>query len=302
MTQKQFVRFISGDVNLTDDLVLHGNENITILVGVTGLWMQPFDIVRDRVSTIPGSTLRNVVVKERPITIPILVQADSPGGVEDILDLINRHMHPKHSGEGILEWTTMSGRTKRMNVIYTGGLSGSDGSDAMDVNLAKRTISFLAMDPFWYETETVDIDYSISGAISAFLTDPFFPLQITSSTVLSSPTISILTDEETWPEFIITGPGENIVLKNTTTSKFISLTNNGGLTLGIGEQIRICTAPNNRLVRYYPDTDVNLFKYLSFDSDFWSLIPGDNLLSFQMDDAVAGSIINLIYTPASSGR
>jgi hypothetical protein len=101
--------------------------------------------------------------------------------------------------------------------------------------------------------------------------------------------LKIQGDVETWPEWIITGPGENIVLRNMSTDEVTSLE----VSLDVGETITIDTKPFHKTVTKNDGT--NLFYTLTDESSLWALQEGSNSIQIEMANATTDSNIQLTY-------
>ena len=286
----------SGDVTY-----LHGGSNITVLMGRSGLDNLPWNITRRQTPGTHGSVVTAIRGLERQITLPLLIQGTSPENFQEVRRQLSTRAVPS-TDSGTLEFTSVDGIVRTIDVHYAGGLEGKDQVDNSNLLWQNITIRFISVNPFWYGAE-ISTTYNLtSGAGSDFLGDPFFPMRISSSTVIDSPTIDMLGDIESFPVFTITGPGADLILLNNSTGKALKLTNNGGYTLDNGEVIQIDCRPKLGKTVKVIDTQANLFSYLTKDSEFWGLEPGDNDVSLQINNATEVTQIELTYSPNHVGK
>ncbi|MBQ6503088.1 MAG: hypothetical protein IJI57_04145 [Flexilinea sp.] len=102
--------------------------------------------------------------------------------------------------------------------------------------------------------------------------------------------------EKVYPDIVINGPAENIILANGTTGKKIQLSPT--IKLALNQQIHICTTPRKRSIKR---GSTNLIPYLTEDStlDFW-LAHGTNALSFNNTAMTPETYLRFTYTERRS--
>ena len=102
--------------------------------------------------------------------------------------------------------------------------------------------------------------------------------------------------ERVYPDIIINGPAENIVLQNNTTGKKIQI--DATIKVAINQQIRICTTPRKRSIKL---GGTNLIPYLSADSTLdWWLAHGTNDLNFNNSAMTPETYLKFTYTERRS--
>ena len=88
------------------------------------------------------------------------------------------------------------------------------------------------------------------------------------------------------------GPAVNPSIKNLTTNKLIKINR----TIEAGEVLIINTEYGNKTVEIESnDTVLNAFHYLDLDSEFFSLIPGDNLIEYTTDNELDVQKVEIRY-------
>ena len=181
-------------------------HNITQLRGSLGLDAPPVQLSLAPRFALPGSSLTNSRNPHRPVVLPLFLEGDP---VEDRLHLLASKLM---QGLGQLRYSTFGAggalvrnRTLR-RVMYETGLEGDMSSDVAEQHVwRKRTLSLLALDPWWYgDDRTVvlrfgdDVTYD-SSAVG--YDDPTIGYDGSSTTALP-----IAGDAEAFPVVEITGP------------------------------------------------------------------------------------------------
>ena len=144
-------------------------------------------------------------------------------------------------------------------------------------------VEFECPSPFWLSaTQSVVSLAYVYGGMS-------FPIRTPNrfGTLGYRAIISNDSDAETPLEFLIDGGSLNPVITNTTTGRFIKLNKQ----LFAGDQLYINTDPEKLEVSHIttdPETNQRVkskaYGYLTHDSELFSLIPGENRLTFKSDD------------------
>lgn len=276
---KEYISFIDPGGVEHD---LSGSANIDIALGATGRFMPQFDITEQQVPFVPGSRLRNIAVKAREVDLPIEITALSTSDLRNVLRTTLNWFNPL-KGDGQLKVIAEDGTTRVLNCRYQSGLEVQETG----MTWIKSSLVLKAYDPYWYDLNPTITTYT-TGTPPTFF--PMFPMKLTSSTVFSGATVTNNGDVETWPIWIIKGPGDTIYLNNLTTGASLNI----NYSLGIGEYITIDTRPGFKTVTKNDGT--NLFSYLSNTSSLWDLIAGANQIQIQMQNATTQSAVQLSYT------
>jgi hypothetical protein len=262
------------------------NDNHLIITGPEGRFMPPISFVEEEVPFLAGTRLRSVKVGAREFDLSIYVDGISESDVRNKTRNLLRMFNPLN-GDGKIKVLAADGSQREIQCRYSSGLGISEKDGAKVGNMQAVTLVFRAFDPYWYDSSTVVQTFKINENPGTFF--PILPLRLASSTVFADITIDNDGDVETFPEWIITGPGESIVLSNLSTGETTSL----DVTLEAGESITINTSPYTKTVTKSDGT--NLFYTLSDDSSLWALQEGNNSIQIQMANATADSSIQLTY-------
>lgn len=277
------------------ETVLNDGIDFEVLVGLVGDWIPSFLYQDDPLPGEPGSVLKDYDIDQRFIDLPLLVYA--PGGdVRAKLRMLHQVVRPQRnaSGEplrGRLRFAVSGLHTRDLHVIYSGGLSGNDGLGAMGDDWYRAVLSFKANDPYWYADGATSFEFALGEAGLFF---PFFPLVFSATQVLADTTINNPGDGEAWPVWTLTGPGDNIALRNKTTGKNFLM--DALFTLATGEQLVIDTRPGRKTI--VDQNGVSLFaSRKKTTAEMWPLITGNNRITVEMNNSDANSSVALSFTP-----
>lgn len=264
---------------------LDETNNIRILQGLKGFQMPPFAFMEEDVPFQPGSRLRDVKALPREMDIPIKIECTTPVNfINQVRKILNTFNPTK--ADGRIKVTTDTGSQREINCRYIGGFEMDESAGISGETWQKAIGVFRAFDPYWADSSTIIKTYTTGQPATFF---PFFPLRLSYSTVFTDTSIDNTGDVDTWPEWIITGPGSNIVLRNLTSGKIISL----NMTLDVGEVLIVDTKPKRKTVKMNDGT--NMFGKLSDDSSLWPLLKGMNSIRIEMSNATVVSNVQLSY-------
>lgn len=163
-------------------------------------------------------------------------------------------------------------------------------------NYNKADIKLWCPDPDWLSLET-----KFAGIASQKGTGFSFPFQfpIRFSHVKNEITIQNMGTANTPVTITITGPGVNPSITNKTVGKTISLDNK---SLGIGEQLIITTQRGKKTVKLLKNgVLIDAFQYISPVSKFWELIPGQNIITYNSDDNLEATSIEIEWNERYEG-
>ena len=153
-------------------------------------------------------------------------------------------------------------------------------------------VTLICNDPFW-----LDIEHS--GEVMSFSIANFgFELEIeeegvefevegTNRTVIYNDG-----DIETPVEIIFEGPASNPKIINETTGEYIQV----DAILGNNEKLIINTEFGNKQVIFDDGTtQINAFNLVTIDSTFWSLVQGENFVSYTADSGIDVANVTINY-------
>ena len=161
-------------------------------------------------------------------------------------------------------------------------------------------IELVASDPAIYE-DTLNITTLLPFASSAGLSYPVtYPKAYGAGGSGSGTVLNNAGVWETWPTLKINGPTSgtltNPIVENITTGKTIELNANGGVSIGVGQQLIVETHPVKRSVKFA--TGASRYGRLSAASEFWPLEPGNNELRFRATGTTTGATIDIEWRSA----
>lgn len=265
-------------------------NELVVLQGKQGFHMPPVSFVEETVPFQAGTRLRDTRIEAREIDVPLLIKSDSPTILRQKVRECLRMFNPRHTGR--IKVVAPDGSQRELECRYSSGFEGNESRDAKGLYWQTVVLVFRAFDPFWYDTSTV-VETFTTGEPATFF--PFFPLRLSSSTVFADTSIDNQGDVESWPEWIIKGPGEDITLRNFSTGETLRLFT----SLQIGESITIDTKPGKKTIKKNDGT--NMYATLSDASSLWALQDGVNNIRIEMSNATTDSSVQLSYKPRYLG-
>jgi hypothetical protein len=221
-----------------------------------------------------GSTLQQVRLSPRTLMIRFLILAADRAGVEQKRRRVAAAFNPRN-GLGTLVWTQEDGSQYALRCVAVGGspqfLAGrnSQGQVWQEV-----IVDLQAPDPCWFDAEATTLPLAgLTGGAS-------FPIAFPCSFAAMGSTMVVTNEGDIAAPIRIEIPGPvlNPVVENLTTGEQIALT----LDVLEGQTVLIDTTYGNLLCRLQASngTQTNAMQYLSSDSTFWQLVPGENIVTF----------------------
>jgi hypothetical protein len=149
-------------------------------------------------------------------------------------------------------------------------------------------ISFTCHDPFFWDTENSQLFTPFSGGFSF----PFsFPFSL--GTPAATQTLVNAGDVETPVRIVLVGPIQEAIITNTTTNESIYLTED----IDPGETVTI----NTQTKTVSSDVKGNVFNYISEDTTFWTLQPGNNTVTYKTSTNISGSSCTVYWKDRYTG-
>ena len=229
-----------------------------------------------------GTTLQTVRLSPRTLMVRFLLLAPDRAGVEQKRRRIAAAFNPRN-GLGTLVWTQEDGSQYALRcVALSGSPSFTPGRRAQGRVWQEVVVDLQAPDPCWFDAAATTLPLAgLTGGLA-------FPASFPASFAAMGSTM-IITNEGDIAAPIrieIPGPVLNPVVENLSTGEQIALT----LDVLEGQTILIDTAYGNLLCRLQAanGTQTNAMQYLSPDSTFWQLQPGENIVTFSTP---SGSVV-----------
>ena len=186
---------------------------------------------------------------------------------------------------GILTVSLPDGSARRIAAYYETGFGGEAGENWLYAN---PVLTLFCPDGYWQDTQPVTVNRTGGSPGDSSFYNPF--INLGQSQVLGETTVHNPGDVDAWPTWVITGPMTKLTAVNTTLGVQFGLT----ATLTDGQQVIITT--NRPTVRGPGDS--NLTGALDWPSAvLWPLVPGDNDVTFSMENASATSGVQLTFYP-----
>jgi hypothetical protein len=253
---------------------LDGTSNYLATIGEQSNYMAPIANLDQRTPLQPGTNVRYVDVQPRILTYPILVTATTETLLRTAIRQLTQ-MFNTSTGPGILRATNPDGTTTRdISCYYYGGLEGDGSYPNRTPGSMLFPLQLLAYDPLWHDTTPTSTLFTNAQLASA--------ISITNNG-----------DFECWPVWAITGPFVNLTMTNTTTSKAIKLTANGGINFLVANTLTIDLSPGKK--SFLKQDLTNQVSFLTTDSLLWSLAPGVNSITFTMTGNTSATTATVTY-------
>lgn len=202
-------------------------------------------------------------------------------------EAVCRTLNPKYELDILY---TYPGGVKRITGHLTGPVSFPKGDE---IGYQKAVCSLECNNPFWRDAEP-------TGEVLAVSVPKFhFPLVFNPTIIFSiilNKTITITNQGHVATPLLITfnGPAENPIVTNETTGEFMKVNK----ILLSDEVLEINTAFGNKYVRI---NGVNAFGFIDPQSRFFSLQPGDNVITYDADIGADNAEVVLTYSNLFTG-
>lgn len=286
MPAYEVTEWVSADgtiVNLMDI------PSIGVQPGRSGAFMPPVRFSEDAIPYEHGARVRNATFGVREVDLPLYLRGES----EDALRVAVRALLGKFDpldDDGRLRVTRPDGTARELYCRYSRGGELVEDSRNYGITTCRAVITFRAAnDPLWYDVNPVNQQFVVGAPVSFF---PGTPFRLSSSSIFSTSTpIDNTGDVETWPIWILQGPGNNIVLRNLTTGEKTEF--QSSFSLLTGETLTIDTRLGRRSVTKNDGT--KLYNKLTSDSSLWPIYKGSNNLSVDMQSTTVNSLVTLSY-------
>lgn len=276
-------------------VVLDLDDRINITIegdGAKGLSMPTFEFGIEAL-TVNLSRYQQVKTGKRIVELPLLVQASSALALETEISNINKLLNPL-DGDSILTITRADGTQRKLTCRYLEGNEGDYGNGQYGLVWIKFILSLQAIDPIFYDVIPVADNFAGTNLATFFpVGRNFFPMSLSGSTVVGAATVQNPGSVDAWPIWTIIGPGDNLILRNITTEKKLSLP----VSLLPSDKVTIDTRPDKKTVLL--NDSVNYFPKLALNySALWPFVKGRNDIQLEMTNIISGvSSISYTFNP-----
>ena len=262
-------------VNLTD------GANYFCLFGRKSEWDTTFNIIEQDVPLQPGTRVKGIKTQVRDFQLPLLIKDTGDSTLKSRIRTLTGYLDPM-LGDGHIQFE-VSGVKRNLFCRYIDGL---ESPQDRGTGWAEFTLTFRATDPFWYDENDTQFTYYLTTSSVFFF--PLFPLTLSSSSSFAMFITVLLGDVQSWPIWIIHGPGTSPLIRNQTTGKYISLTS----TLVYGDNLVIDTRPGYKTVKL---NGVNEWAKVSVLSSLFPFEVGSNTILAEITGATADTYVQMNY-------
>ena len=276
-----------------------GNNPPFILTKIEGTGAVDVNIQSQKSPYQDGSTYLDNTLEPRPISIEVMLLADTIGEMTENRHRLLKVFNPK-LGPGRLVYQL--GNIKReIEAISELAPVFSDAGDFKDT-MQPGLIQLYCPNPFW--RDLIETKEDISTEVGNFS----FPWGIPpEGTELSIRTISFITniynpgDVETPVKIFLRARGtvENPIIENLNTGEYIKVKR----TLSDGDVLEINTEFGNKrveIIRSNGDRE-NVFHYIDYKSTFFSVEAGDTTIKYDAEIGENNLDVSIYYTPKYLG-
>jgi hypothetical protein len=217
---------------------------VGIQPGRTGAFMPPISLSEDTIPFRHGSRIRYAAFAPREIDLPLYISGTTESDLRTRLRSLVNKFNPLDD-DGRLRVTRPDGTRREIFCRCTRGMEIAQTTNRYGPTYAKAVVTFRATDPLWYDVVPQSSSFG-SGVAQSFF--PGTPFRLSSGTIFNaSAAVENDGDLETWPIWVINGPGTNIALRNLNTGEKIQFADDFGLLAN--EALVIDTRETRRTVR-----------------------------------------------------
>lgn len=241
-----------------------------------------------------GSTLHDVILQTRAISIEGAVIGKSREDMYLQRQKLARVLNPK-LGAGVLRYQNDAG-IKEIEAV-------AEQSPVFKERYSNNNlflVSLVCPSPFWLDQNEAKEE------IAAWVGDVQFPIEISETAVMGHRESNLIVNVNNAGdvdcgmriEFKALASVTNPSLFDVNTRKFIKVKQ----TLQAGDKLTICTYFGKKKVELYRAGVIsNVFNYITIDSDFLQLVPGDNLLRYDAEAGIDNLEVSIYYRPQYVG-
>lgn len=276
------------DWNLSDQTLANGY----ICTGINGIEGLP--VAMQTIPMLDGTSRSDLYISQPgAINIGILVSRPASDSEADYYGLLDRIVSAFFNRRNALPApgyiiAQRPDGTARQISVFT--ISGMNIPEVGLNNATVYTFTLQTPDPFWYDLAGVNnISFSNPGLAPGIL--PILPIQLGSSFIFGDNFVNNYGGNDTYPEWLITGPGIPTIANRTTGRSFAL--NTAILT---GHVVSIKTKPGYQQC-VDTTTGANIWDQLSLASlrELWPLVPGVNDVNIGMTGSTSASRVMMSW-------
>ncbi len=236
-----------------------------------------------------GVTYRGNYTATRTVRVAFGIKGTSQAGLEAALRGRYAFLsHKKVTDSGLFKLTvrTLDGNLRQLSGLFLTPAETWGGAAYCEV-----VHTFLAFDPWWIDPEEKD-ESLVAPAATGFSFPLSWDASFAATEIAGRVYITNTGDLETWPIIIVPGPLDNPTVRNETTEKELKLT----VSTDVNDTLTIDMAAGT-ILHYDQSEDeiVSVLAGLSTDSEFWSLVKGNNTIYLEAEGATGGTITVRYY-------
>ena len=258
--------------NKNGEQIVLGNQAPYFLEKIDGVGEVSISIENQKAPKQDGSTYLGNVLDNRAISIEgTIITKGDPAAVLAARRLMQQVLNPK-LGEVVVTYHQGNQVKEIMGIAETTPLFPS-GQGGKGLYYQKFLLHLICHEPFWMDTyfESREMSYLMGGIQFRLKLPTTFSYRGFKRRAINGG------DVPTPVEIEFKGPAINPTVNNLTTEEFITVNRE----LQEDDVLTISTAFGQKYVRINRQ---NAFHYIDLDSVFWSLVPGENILSYESNN------------------
>jgi hypothetical protein len=213
------------------DLSAWGAGNHVVDDGTVGILAPEYEFTSEGFAGLDGELLQNVTAGPGQPSLALDLTATDPVEFRSRLRGLAHALRPR-AGIGALSAVADDGSTRTLPCYYRKGLE----TGTYRATRYRAVIQFWAPSP-WWRGDPVTPSWGLAAPTPFF---PFPPLVLAASTIVGSVTVDLSdTDAPTFPRWTVTGPGDQLTLRNDSTGAQLVLNQ----AIGDGQVLVIDTRP-----------------------------------------------------------
>lgn len=271
------------------EYTLHDDTD-KMVTALTGVGLPDIDHFTQKTPFQHGAQFLGYQFKPRKVAVGIYRYPDNRDLLYQDHNTLLNALNP-YNGVGKLKWVLNDGSVRCLDVYVSGGMK-FDTDKQVAFKHQVDVIELTAYNPFWYNP-VVNTTTAVMNETNTPMLPITLPFMLSGSGITVTSTVVNNGHTETNPVITIYGPGIDPIIYNVTTNKTLSLTYT--LTT-LTESITIDCRSGKKTVIYSNGlAATNVIGYLSSASEFFTLVPGNNTISFGMSDTTDDSQIKVQF-------
>lgn len=281
-----------GDINRPETCAQLSLSPPYIIGSVTGTGGVETAVLSSSVPGVNGVYVQAIRAESREIKCYVHVKGDSRADMYRNRDLLISRLAPRETPGTLYYYNDYT--VRRIQAIPTGSPSFTDRIHHYN----RAELTFFCPSPYW---ESLTEKSGYLAYLDTGFEFPFaFNQTIEFAAIANQAAIVNEGSAATPVRVSIRGPAAHPAVVNQTTGERIGLLKN----LEPGESLHIGTGhgENRYVTILHPDgTKENAYHYIDPRSEFFQLVPGENLLKYESEDESQQTQINIFYRELYAG-